>query len=77
MMKALESEALRVLIGAHDADLIAALHANMAAQREAADRLQKLILEEMHHRIKNNLQTVAMLLRMLVAAQRRAAALRG
>ena len=36
--KALESEALRVLIGAHDADLIAALHANMAAQRDAAER---------------------------------------
>jgi DNA-binding GntR family transcriptional regulator len=36
--KALESEALRVLIGAHDADLIEALHANMAAQREAAER---------------------------------------
>nr|WP_295887748.1 GntR family transcriptional regulator [uncultured Devosia sp.] len=36
--KALESEALRVLIGGHDADLIAALHTNMAAQREAADR---------------------------------------
>jgi DNA-binding GntR family transcriptional regulator len=36
--KALESEALRVLIGAHDAELIAALHANMAAQREAAER---------------------------------------
>lgn len=36
--KALESEALRVLIGAHDADLIAALHTNMAAQRDAAER---------------------------------------
>lgn len=36
--KALESEALRVLIGSHDADLIEALHANMAAQREAAER---------------------------------------
>jgi DNA-binding GntR family transcriptional regulator len=36
--KALESEALRVLIGAHDAGLIAALHANMAAQRQAAER---------------------------------------
>src|SRR5215217_9743858 len=35
--KALESEALRVLIGAHDADLIDALHANMAAQRKAAE----------------------------------------
>jgi len=36
--KALESEALRVLIGAHDAELIEALHANMAAQRDAAER---------------------------------------
>ena len=36
--KALESEALRVLIGNHDADVIEALHANMAAQREAASR---------------------------------------
>lgn len=36
--KGLESEALRVLIGKHDADVIAALHANMAAQRDAAAR---------------------------------------
>ncbi|KKC41057.1 hypothetical protein WH87_02645 [Devosia epidermidihirudinis] len=36
--KALESEALRVLIGSHDADLIDALHTNMAMQREAAER---------------------------------------
>jgi GntR family transcriptional regulator, rspAB operon transcriptional repressor len=36
--KGLESEALRVLIGSHDAELTAALHANMAAQREAAER---------------------------------------
>jgi len=36
--KALESEALRVLIGKHDAEVIAALHTNMAAQREAASR---------------------------------------
>ncbi|MET3923954.1 GntR family transcriptional regulator [Devosia sp. 2618] len=36
--KGLESEALRVLIGSHDASLIEALHANMAAQREAAER---------------------------------------
>lgn len=36
--KGLESEALRVLIGNHDADVIAALHANMAAQRNAAAR---------------------------------------
>lgn len=29
-----------------------------ARQREAADKLQKLILEELHHRIKNTLATV-------------------
>ena len=36
--KGLESEALRVLIGKHDTEVIAALHANMAAQRDAASR---------------------------------------
>jgi DNA-binding GntR family transcriptional regulator len=36
--KGLESEALRVLIGSHDAALTEALHANMAAQRDAAER---------------------------------------
>ena len=36
--KGLVSEALRVLIGKHDAEVIAALHANMAAQRDAASR---------------------------------------
>jgi DNA-binding GntR family transcriptional regulator len=36
--KGLESEALRVLIGSHDQALTEALHANMAAQREAAER---------------------------------------
>jgi two-component sensor histidine kinase len=30
-----------------------------AAQRETADNLQKLILEELHHRIKNTLATVS------------------
>src|SRR5471030_1074357 len=30
-----------------------------AKEREAADRLQKLILEELHHRIKNTLATVS------------------
>lgn len=30
-----------------------------AAERETADRLQKLILEELHHRIKNTLATVS------------------
>lgn len=36
--KGLESEALRVLIGSHDASLVEALHANISAQREAAER---------------------------------------
>jgi DNA-binding GntR family transcriptional regulator len=35
--KGLESEALRVLIGSHDASLIDELHANLAAQRLAAN----------------------------------------
>jgi hypothetical protein len=30
-----------------------------AREREASDRLQKLILEELHHRIKNTLATVS------------------
>src|ERR1700739_4549553 len=30
-----------------------------AKEREASDRLQKLILEELHHRIKNTLATVS------------------
>lgn len=36
--KGLESEALRVLIGSHDPSLVEALHTNIAAQREAAER---------------------------------------
>lgn len=36
--KGLESEALRVLIGSHDESLVEALHANIAAQRDAAER---------------------------------------
>lgn len=36
--KGLESEALRVLIGKHDDEVITALHDNMAAQRDAASR---------------------------------------
>ncbi|QDZ11570.1 GntR family transcriptional regulator [Devosia ginsengisoli] len=36
--KGLESEALRVLIGSHDLSLIEALKANIATQREAAER---------------------------------------
>jgi two-component sensor histidine kinase len=30
-----------------------------AREREASDKLQKLILEELHHRIKNTLATVS------------------
>jgi len=30
-----------------------------AKEREAADKLQKLILDELHHRIKNTLETVS------------------
>src|SRR5437588_6381002 len=30
-----------------------------AKEREAADKLQKLILDELHHRIKNTLATVS------------------
>jgi hypothetical protein len=30
-----------------------------AKEREASDKLQKLILEELHHRIKNTLATVS------------------
>ncbi len=30
-----------------------------AKQREASDKLQKLILEELHHRVKNTLATVS------------------
>lgn len=36
--KGLESEALRVLIGSHDKSLIEALHANLASQRDTAER---------------------------------------
>lgn len=36
--KGLESEALRVLIGSHDKDLVEQLHANLADQRSAAAR---------------------------------------
>jgi two-component sensor histidine kinase/CheY-like chemotaxis protein len=35
------------------------LSAEDAKEREAADKLQKLILEELHHRIKNTLATVS------------------
>ena len=45
-----ENDSLRLLLEQAGID---------AKEREAADKLQKLILEEMHHRIKNTLATVS------------------
>jgi two-component sensor histidine kinase len=42
-----------------DAKTLLAQSGIEAEQREAADKLQKLILEELHHRIKNTLATVS------------------
>jgi len=56
-----ENDSLRLLLeqAAIDAKLLLAQSGINAKEREAADRLQKLILEEMHHRIKNTLATVS------------------
>lgn len=56
-----ENDSLRLLLAQAgiDAKALLAQSGIDAAQREAADRLQKLILEEMHHRIKNTLATVS------------------
>lgn len=55
-----ENDSLRLLLeqAGIDAKALLAQSGIEAEQREAADRLQKLILEEMHHRIKNTLATV-------------------
>jgi two-component sensor histidine kinase len=42
-----------------DAQVLLAQAGIEAEERQAADRLQKLILEELHHRIKNTLATVS------------------
>jgi two-component sensor histidine kinase len=42
-----------------DAQVLLAQAGIDAKEREAADKLQKLILEELHHRIKNTLATVS------------------
>lgn len=42
-----------------DAEALLAQAGIEAEKREAADKLQKLILEELHHRIKNTLATVS------------------
>jgi len=56
-----ENDSLRLLLEQADIDAKALLaQAGIdAKQREAADKLQKLLLEELHHRIKNTLATVS------------------
>ena len=55
-----ENDGLRLLLeqAVIDAKTLLAQAGIDAKEREAADKLQKLILEEMHHRIKNTLATV-------------------
>jgi two-component sensor histidine kinase/FixJ family two-component response regulator len=55
-----ENDSLRLLLeqAELDAKTLLAQAGIDAKEREAADKLQKLILEEMHHRIKNTLATV-------------------
>jgi two-component sensor histidine kinase/FixJ family two-component response regulator len=56
-----ENESLRVLLqqAVIDADALLRQAGIEAREREAANRLQALILEELHHRIKNTLATVS------------------
>ena len=56
-----ENVGLRMLLeqAGIDAKALLAQAGIDAEQREAADKLQKLILEELHHRIKNTLATVS------------------
>jgi CheY-like chemotaxis protein len=56
-----ENDSLRLLLEQADIDAKALLaQAGIdAKERETADKLQKLILEEMHHRIKNTLASVS------------------
>src|SRR5471032_1233740 len=56
-----ENVGLRMLLeqAGIDAKVLLARAGIEAEEREAADRLQKLILEELHHRIKNTLATVS------------------
>jgi two-component sensor histidine kinase/CheY-like chemotaxis protein len=58
---AAENDSLRLLLeqASIDAKALLAQAGIDAKEREAADKLQKLILEEMHHRIKNTLATVS------------------
>lgn len=56
-----ENGSLRILLAqaAIDAKVLLAQAGIEAEKRDAADKLQKLILEELHHRIKNTLATVS------------------
>jgi two-component sensor histidine kinase len=56
-----ENVGLRLLLqqSVIDAQALLARAGIEAEQRETADRLQKLIVEELHHRIKNTLATVS------------------
>src|SRR6204780_792510 len=56
-----ENDSLRVLLeqAGIDAKLLLEQAGIEAKEREAADKLQKLILGELHHRIKNTLSTVS------------------
>jgi two-component sensor histidine kinase/CheY-like chemotaxis protein len=56
-----ENDSLRVLLeqAEIDAKVLLAQAGIDAKEREAADKLQKLILGELHHRIKNTLATVS------------------
>ncbi len=55
-----ENDSLRLLLeqASIDANALLAQAGVDAKEREASDNLQKLILEELHHRIKNTLATV-------------------
>jgi two-component sensor histidine kinase/DNA-binding NarL/FixJ family response regulator len=55
-----ENDSLRLLLeqAAIDTKFLLAQAGIDAKEREAADKLQRLILEELHHRIKNTLATV-------------------
>ena len=56
-----ENDSLRLLLeqAGIDAKALLAQAGIDAKEREAADKLQKLILGELHHRIKNTLATVS------------------
>jgi two-component sensor histidine kinase len=58
---AAENVSLRLLLAQAEIDALSLLtQAGIdAREREAADKLQKLILQELHHRIKNTLATVS------------------